>query len=162
MWGRKPKLMVAAGEKAPEFHLKGLGGAKESLSTILKQGPALLAFYKISCPVCQLTAPYLERLAKSRSLQVIGVSQDDLSSTEGFNERFGVTFPTLLDDAGAAYPVSNDYGISSVPSLFLVEPDGRISKAFSGFSKLDLEQVGERAGVAPFGPEDRVPGFKAG
>jgi peroxiredoxin len=162
MWGRKPKVMVAAGEKAPEFQLKTLGGADESLSKILRKGPALVVFFKISCPVCQLTMPYLERLAKSRSIQVIGISQDDGGSTQGFNQRFGVTFPTLLDESGAGYPASNEYGISSVPSLFLVEPDGSISKSFSGFSKLDLEQVGERAGVAPFAPEDRVPGFKAG
>ena len=99
---------------------------------------------------------------RARAIQVIGISQDDAGSTHGFSERFGVTFPTLLDQRQDGYPASNAYGISSVPSLFLVEPDGRISKSFSGFSKGDLEEVGERAGVAPFGPEDRVPDFKAG
>ncbi len=43
---------------------------KQSLEDILGKGPALLAFYKISCPVCQLTAPYLERLAAGSALQV--------------------------------------------------------------------------------------------
>jgi peroxiredoxin len=162
MWGRKAKVMVAAGDQAPAFELKSLNGGGQSLEKILSKGPALLAFYKISCPVCQLTAPYLERLAASSSIQVIGVSQDDAESTRNFKERFGVTFPTLLDESKDGYPASNGYGISSVPSLFLVEPDGRVSKSFSGFSKADLEAVGERAGVAPFGPEDRVPAFKAG
>ncbi|MBZ5612097.1 MAG: TlpA family protein disulfide reductase [Acidobacteriia bacterium] len=162
MWGRKAKVMAAAGEQAPAFQLKSLKGGDQSLQKILSQGPALLAFYKIGCPVCQLTAPYLERLSASRKLQIVGVSQDDGDSTRSFNQRFGVTFPTLLDEAAAGYPASNGYGVSSVPSLFVVETDGRISKSFSGFSKQDLEEVGERAGVAPFGPEDRVPEFKAG
>ena len=68
-----------------------------TLEDILAGGPALLAFFKISCPVCQLTAPYLERLAANHAIQVIGISQDERSATRGFLERFGVTFPTLLD-----------------------------------------------------------------
>jgi peroxiredoxin len=162
MWGSKAKTIVPAGEPAPAFELNTLSGGKQSLAEVLKSGPALLAFYKIGCPVCQLTAPYLERLAAGRNLQIVGVSQDDDSSTESFNQRFGVTFPTLLDQAREGYPASNAYGISSVPSLFLVEQDGRVSKSFSGFSKRDLEELGQRAGVAPFQAGENVPEWKAG
>jgi peroxiredoxin len=162
MWGRGGKAMIASGSRAPAFELADLDGNKQSLSGILKNGPALLAFFKVSCPVCQLTAPYLERLAASSGIQVIGISQDDRSATAGFNQRFGVTFPVLLDSANEGYAVSNDYGISSVPSLFLVEPDGLVSKSFHGFSKRDLEDFGKRAGMALFRPEDNVPEWKAG
>jgi peroxiredoxin len=94
-------------------------------------------------------------------VQFIGVSQDDVRTTREFRERFGITFPTLLDES-RRYPASNAFGISSVPSLFLVEVDGTISMAFHGFSKPDLELVGERAGVPPFTPEDHVPDWKPG
>ena len=40
--------------------------------------------------------------------------------------------PTLLDKEDAGYPVSNAYGLTNVPSLFLVEPDGRISRSQIG------------------------------
>jgi peroxiredoxin len=163
MWGRKAKVMVPPGDPAPAFELSKLrGSGKQSLAEVLKSGPALFVFYKIGCPVCQLTAPFLERLAASPKLQIVGVSQDDDSSTEGFNQRFGVTFPTLLDQAKEGYPASNAYGISSVPSLFLVEQDGRVSKSFNGFSKRDIEELGERAGVMPFRPDENVPEWKAG
>jgi peroxiredoxin len=154
--------MLEAGVKAPAFQLKSLGGQKRSLEEILASGPALLAFYKVSCPVCQLTFPYLERLAAGSSLQIIAISQDDDGSTTGFNQRFGITFPTLLDQARENYPASNAYGISTVPSLFLVEKDGQVGKSFSGFSKRDLEAIGERAGVKPFLPGENVPDWKAG
>jgi len=154
--------MIEAGSPAAAFQLKSLTGTSESLNGILAKGPALLAFYKISCPVCQLAFPYLERLSASTSLQVVGISQDDAASTEGFNQRFGVTFPTLLDSAKDGYQVSNAYGISSVPSLFLVEPDGRVSTAFNGFSKRDIEALGSRGGVRIFRPDDNVPEWKAG
>jgi peroxiredoxin len=162
MWGRKPKAIVPPGERAPAFELKSLGGGVQSLQEILSHGPALLVFYKISCPVCQLVAPYLERLAASSEIQVIGISQDDADSTAGFNQRFGVTFHTLLDEFSAGYPASNAYGISSVPTLFLVDRDGRVAKSFTGFSKRDIEELGDRAGVAPFQAGDSVPEWKAG
>ena len=162
MWGRHKKAMLEAGARAPSFLLKALDGAAVSLDEILAKGPALLAFYKISCPVCQLTFPYLERLAAGSGFQIIGISQDDASATQGFNHRFGVTFPTLLDQAQESYPASNAYGITNVPTLFLVESDGHIASAFSGFSKRDMEALGARALVKPFRPDENVPEWKAG
>jgi len=162
MWGRQKKVAVEAGVEAPGFRLNSLGGGAKSLDEILAKGPALLAFYKVSCPVCQLTFPYLERLSKSSGLQVVGISQDDVDATAGFNQRFGVSFPTLLDQSSEGYPASNAYGISTVPALFLVEPDGRITKAANGFSKREMESLGERAGVAVFRPSDNVPEWKSG
>src|SRR5438045_3229633 len=123
---------------AEPFELKDLDGNTHSLSEILSRGPALLALFKVSCPVCQLTFPFFERMAKNESLQVIGISQDDAKATKAFNARFGVTFPTLLDESGAGYPVSNAFGISTVPSVFVVETDGSVSQSFAGFSKRDL------------------------
>ncbi|MGA2882304.1 MAG: TlpA disulfide reductase family protein [Bryobacteraceae bacterium] len=162
MFGRRKKGLVAAGAKAPPFQLSGLDGSTRTLEDILSGGPALLAFYKISCPVCQLTAPYLERLAANHALQVIGISQDDAGATRGFLQRFGLTFPTLLDSSSEDYPASNAYGITSVPSLFLLERDGTVARSFNGFSKRDFEEIGVRVGVLPFGPEDQVPEWKAG
>ena len=153
--------MLTAGAKAPDFSLQDPSGRKVALSDILARGPAPLALYKISCPVCQLTAPYLERLSKG-SLQVIAISQDDARGTVRFQQTYGLTMPTLLDREDAGYPVSNAFGITHVPSLFLVEPNGAISLASQGFTKRDLEQIGKRAGVEPFAPGDKVPEWKGG
>lgn len=162
MFGRRKKVLAASGAKAPSFRLTSLDGSVRSLEEILQGGPALLAFFKISCPVCQLTAPYLERLSANNALQVFGISQDDASATRGFAQRFGITFPTLLDLSSEGYPASNAYGITSVPSMFLLERDGTIARSFPGFSKRDFEEIGLRVGVVPFGPGDQVPEWKAG
>lgn len=153
--------MIQAGTLAPPFELTAMSGEKTSLAKILERGAALLAFYKISCPVCQLTLPFLERLAAG-SLQIIAISQDDERGTAKFQEKFGVALPTLLDRESDDYPVSNAYEISHVPSLFLVEPDGRISLAVDGFVKRDLEAIGARAGLATFRDGENVPEWKAG
>jgi peroxiredoxin len=93
---------------------------------------------------------------------VIGISQDDAGATSGFANRFGLTFATLIDSSAGDYAASNAYGISSVPTLFVVEPDGIVSRSFAGFSKRDFEELGTRAGVVAFGPDDHVPEWKAG
>jgi peroxiredoxin len=162
MWGRCRKVMIEAGAKAPTFRLKSLDGGVESLEDIISRGPALLVYFKIGCPVCQLTFPFLERLATSTGVQIVGISQDDDGATRNFNDRFGVTFLTLLDPSKQGYPASNAYGISSVPSFFLVETDGHVSAAFNGFSKRDIELLGQRAGVPPFLEGEHVPEWKAG
>ncbi len=147
---------------APRFELQGLDGHTRSLEIDLEKGPVLLAFFKVSCPVCQLTFPFLERLSRNEAMQVIGITQDDAKSTKVFNERFGVSFPILIDPARDGYPVSNAFGISSVPTLFVVETDGTVSKSFAGFSKRDLEEIGKRMNVQPFHSDEHVPEFKAG
>jgi peroxiredoxin len=153
--------MLEAGAKAPSFTLSALSGEKQSLSEILARGPALLALYKISCPTCQTTFPFLDRIAKG-SLQVIGISQDDERGTIHFEKALRLSIPMLLDRERDGYLVSNAFGITHVPSLFLVEQDGTISLASVGFSKRDLEAIGQRAGVEPFLPDESVPEWKAG
>jgi peroxiredoxin len=162
MWGKRKKVSLEAGGPAPSFKLKNLDGATQSLEEILAKGPALFAFFKVSCPVCQLALPYLERLAGSPSLQIVAISQDDESATTGFRQRFGITVPTLLDQSKEGYPASNAYGITSVPSLFLVEKTGEIAFASPGFAKRDFESLGQRAGIQPFRPDENVPEWKAG
>ncbi|HME08481.1 MAG TPA: TlpA disulfide reductase family protein [Bryobacteraceae bacterium] len=162
MWRRRQPKILGPGEPAPGFVLKSLAGGQVSLAQTLAEGPALLAFFKVGCPVCQMTFPFLERMAHNKAVQVIGISQDETGHTQQFNQRFGVTFQTLLDASADGYPASNAYGISSVPTLFLVERDGSISKSSEGFCKRDLEQLGERMGVKPFRADEKVPELKPG
>jgi peroxiredoxin len=159
--GRQPKLLDA-GSPVPDVGLKLLSGGKVTLREIAVRGPALLAFFKISCPVCQLTFPFLERLHAAGTLAVYGISQNDARDTREFNEDFGITFPALLDDQDSGFPASNAFGISSVPTLFLVERDGAISHVIEGWRKKEMEFLAAKAGVPVFRQGDNVPEWKAG
>ncbi|MGE5644563.1 MAG: peroxiredoxin family protein [Acidobacteriota bacterium] len=154
MAGSRQRKLLAEGARAPEFVLREL---KERLA----RGPVLLAFFKVSCPVCQYTFPFLERIAGA-GLEIVGVSQDNAAAAREFSREYGVTFPMLIDDAAAGYAMSNAFGISSVPSLFLIEQDGTLSLSGEGFSKRDLEKAGSRAGLAPFREGERVPELRPG
>ena len=146
---------------APAFELERLGGGRLALSELLLNSPVLLVFFKISCPICQLTLPYLERL-KDGKLRIILASQDDAESTAEFHAAFGTSLETLLDSEDACYPVSNAYGITNVPTLFLIEQDGTVSERIDGFVKREMLSLGARCGIAPFRQDERVPEWKAG
>jgi peroxiredoxin len=146
----------------PEFRLDRLEGGEAYLPDLAANGPALLAFYKVSCPVCQLTLPLLERIHGGR-LPIFAISQNDAEQTGEFNQYYGISMPTLLDREEADFPASNAFGISSVPTLFLVERDGTVSRVIEGWQKAEIERLGAQAGVNPFRPEDKsVPPWKAG
>jgi peroxiredoxin len=164
------QAILTVGAQAPPFTLADVSGSRQSLDDILDRGPVLLALYKASCPTCQLTIPYLDRIAhpsnpsslSQGSMRVIGISQDDERGTSRFLTSLGLTMTTLLDREEDGYPVSNAFGITHVPSLFLVETDRRISLVSVGFNKHDLEAIGRRAGASMFHTGDNVPEWKAG
>jgi len=169
MGAAKQPELLRPGHCAPDFKLARLEAPAPSkpasLGELLPTGPVLLAFFKTSCPVCQMTLPYLERIHQGRapqSLTVYGISQDDPETTREFTAEFGITFPMLLDTEESRYPASNAYGISHVPSLFLVERDGTIAWSLEGFNRREFEAVAATAGVSPFRPGEQVPEWKAG
>jgi len=165
-----PLTNIASGNTAPGFSLKALDGKEYSLAKLLERGPVVLGYFKISCPVCQFTFPFLQRLHEryaGEGATVIGVSQDDARSTKEFNREYGITFPTLVD--GQGYPASNAYGLTNVPTVFLIAPDGKVKVSCVGFSKSDLETIAselaqhKKISAAPFFRKDEViPAYKPG
>jgi peroxiredoxin len=155
------RQMLGEGATAPAFRLRNMAGGETSLSELTAIGPVLLAFFKASCPTCQLAFPYLERL-KDGNLPVVGISQDGINDTQEFVEEFHLSMPMLFDERKNGYPASNAYGISTVPSLFQVEADGTISHAWNGWAKSDMRKLGERAGKEVIRQSDKVPEFKPG
>jgi len=163
---------IVAGNMAPDFSLKALDGKEYSLQKLMQQGPVVAAFFKVSCPVCQFTFPFLERLFKrygGDGVTFLGISQDDARDTKDFAKEFGVTFPMLLDEQQKGYPVSNAYGLTSVPTIFLVESDGTVKISCMGFDKNDLESIAaalaEHKRIVPaalFRSDESVPVHKPG
>ena len=170
MGWEEPLTTINAGNTAPSFSLKSLDGKTYSLATLLEKGPVVAAFFKISCPVCQFALPFIQRLAdryNGDNATVLTVSQDDTKSTASFNQQYGLSLLTLLDDAG--YHVSNAYGLSMVPTIFLIEPDGKVKVSSMGFDKADLEKIAaelstrRKISAAPlFGANEPIPASKPG
>jgi len=163
---------IVAGNMAPEFSLKALDGKEYLLQELIQRGPVVAAFFKVSCPVCQFTFPFLERIYKrygGDGVTFLGISQDDVRATKDFAKEYGVTFPILLDPKEKNYAASNAYGLTNVPTIFLIESDGSVKISCMGFDKNDLESIAEelaeRRKIAPspiFLASESVPDHKPG
>src|SRR5580698_9736014 len=168
--GGSKMAALSAGAKAPEFALQSADGKKASLADALKKGPVVAAFFKVSCPTCQFSAPFLERIHETyagEKFTLWGISQDDAEDTREFCKEFDVDFPILLEAPG--YALSNKYGLTHVPSVFLISPDGKIQETSIGFSKDEFERIAAAAahatGAKPsplFNPSEHVPAVKPG
>jgi len=162
---------LEAGVHAPEINLSFVNGGKFSLRDALKKGPVVAAFFKVSCPVCQMAFPYLERIykayGKSGKLTFLGVSQDNAADTMAFNKRFGVTFPVLLEEKG--YAVSNAYKLTNVPTIFMISPAGEIDFSSVSWSKSEMLELSRKLAeingmreATIFQPGESVAEFKPG
>jgi peroxiredoxin len=161
---------VKVGQKAPQFELASMDGNKHGLEEALARGPVLLAFFKVECPTCQYTFPFVERLYQqfhALGVQIWGIAQDNVRDSRQFAKECGVTFPVLIDDY--PYNVSRAYGLNYVPTLFLIDPDGHVKVVSEGFAKADLLEIqkllAKHSSVTPpalFHACDGVPEFKPG
>ncbi len=127
--------MLQIGEQAKSFTLPNINGSPYSQGS----GAALLIFFETDCPTCQLTFPYLEKLAKIYDVfTIIGISQDDEIATQEFVGRHKISFPILLDHD---LSVSRAYDPVAVPTLFLLNQTGKIVFTQIAFDKNDLNTI---------------------
>jgi peroxiredoxin len=121
--------------------------------------PALLVFFETDCPTCQLTLPYLNAL-NGDSVQLVGISQDGESLTREFIRQMQIAFPVEIDHE---LKISRAYDPQSVPTIFLLDPNGRVLRTVVGFDKAALNQLAAAIGHAPIAPEhDGSPPWKPG
>jgi len=128
--------------RVPDFTLPLLGGGERSLAGLLEDGPLWLAFMKSSCETCRLSVPYLERthrFLKGSIGSVAVVLQEDPDGAREFADDLKLTLPILMD--ADPYAVSETYGVSTVPTFFLIEPDGSLSKYSAAFIREHLEEI---------------------
>jgi peroxiredoxin len=135
---------------APQAPFRTPEGAPLATADVVAKGhglPVLLAFFKTSCPICQLTWPYLQRLHEAyggRAVHVVGVSQNDGRSSRAYYAEFGgATFDLLLDPE-PGFAASNAFDVDAVPHLVLLSPQGIVLDVFAGWSKKRMEALGAR------------------
>jgi peroxiredoxin len=153
---------LPVGSNAPDFELRDANGVSHVLSDALARGPVALVFYKTSCPTCQFSFPYIQKIFdKARTKPQIwtlwAVSEDEPDETRAFIQQHRLSFDVLIDEH--PYAVSAAYGLEFVPAIFLIEPDGRIAVSDYGFTKAGLNAI---AGFEYFTPNDGLPATRPG
>lgn len=132
-----------------------------------EEGPVVLVFYKVTCPVCQMAAPKVELMARAYPGRVVGVGQDPPEELERFGREFGMDVPAVPDLP--PYDVSNAYGVESVPTLFVIDGAGEVADAVISWDRTGYNRASARLaellGVEPAlvsDSSDGLPPFRPG
>jgi len=151
--------MLNPGDKAPSFSLAAVDGG--TVSDPWTEGPTVLTFFKVSCPVCKMVAPAVDALARA-GVRVFAVGEDPPEDLARFAEEQGQRVPTLTE--AAPYDVSAAYGLEAVPSIFLVGSDGLIQNSIGVWSRDLWNELAAAAGAtAPIStPDDGLRPFRPG
>jgi len=130
-------------------------------------GPVGLLFYKVTCPTCQVAAPTMRHFERAFPGRVVGIGQDPEPELARFTQEFGMGIASVEDVP--PYPVSDAYAVESVPTLYLVGPDGRLVEAVGAWERDGFNRVAmtlaELTGAEPVvvsTPDDGRPDFKPG
>jgi thiol-disulfide isomerase/thioredoxin len=142
------------------------GSAAPPIEGVDLDRPALVFFYKVTCPVCVLAAPVAEKLQLAYPGRIAAVGQDPEPDLEAFARTHNWTFASLRD--APPYPMSNAYEVRVVPTLFLVDAGSVLDVVESwdreGYNRVShglAELIGSDASIVST-PDDGLPSFRPG
>jgi len=151
--------MLALGDRAPSLQLPD-AATGESVTDPWREGPVVLAFFKTTCPVCQMAAPKVQALAEA-GVRVVAVGEDPPREIQTYADRHGQKVTTLSEPA--PYPASDAFGIDTVPTLFRVDEDGTVRDTVVSWNRAEWNRFAEAAGGAAVSDAgDGLPPFRPG
>lgn len=156
--------MLATGGPFPDRVLRDLAGGLRPVGEAWSRGPALLALGHGDCETTRLALTVVERLHARRrpTAGVLAVLQEDVAGARALADELELSLPILLDED--PYPLCQELGLESVPTLVLLGGDGRVRRVVEGFRRDELEALAEALGVrgALFGADEATPSFRPG
>ncbi len=123
---------IRTGDVAPGFRLPRADGKGQVSLASLRGKPVLLEFWATWCGVCVSHMPELDRWAASHpKLRVIGIHQGDTAEeVQSFVQEKGYKHIEFLVDG--RHRATRQYKVRSLPTFFLIGPDGRVLGARVG------------------------------
>jgi len=129
--GQADAGVVRTGEAAPPLELSTLDGTSVSLEA-LRGRVVVLNFWATWCGPCRVETPELQAFGTQAGdeVAIIGVNvQEPPSIVAPFVSEYGVTYPIVLDEAGATTRV---YRVTGLPTSVFLDRSGIVRDRFVG------------------------------
>lgn len=128
----KDRYDISIGDYAPNFSLETLQGERVQLKDYRGKG-VFLNFWGTWCKPCETEMPYMEnayKMFKEQGVEILAVNIEESNLVvQSFVDRFGLTFPILMDREGE---VTNLYSIGPIPTTYLINKNGKVVKIVTG------------------------------
>jgi peroxiredoxin len=136
---------VGRGTPAPAFSLPTVDGTGELSLADLRGRVVLVNFWATWCKPCEDEMPAMERLYQrlaASGFELVAISVDeDPEAVRRFRDRFGLSFPILMDPERK---VAAAYQTFRFPESVLLRPDGVVVERFVGQKEWDAAAYVER------------------
>ncbi len=121
------------GKPAPPFKAVTTSGQQITLANY-KGYVLIMDFFASWCRPCQLTIPHLIELNRKygkQGLQVLGMAaNDEEAAVKDFIAEKKITYPVAVTDE----ELQTDYGLRSIPVMYVVNKKGIIVETFRGYT----------------------------
>ena len=138
-----PAAAVDKGDEAPSFVLTDMDRNYVFSKKLYGTGWVLLDFYATWCENCNAELPFVEEIYadfkdKGFTALLIATDNEGLDVLRPFFAERPTPLTVLVDKYQKAVEA---FGVEALPTMFLVDPDGKIVLKTVGFHEEDIETI---------------------
>lgn len=126
------------GNVAPDFELPLMDGGSARLSDFRGER-VMLNFWASWCGPCRAEMPDMQKFYENEDIVILAVnlagSESSPKNAPNFVEKYGLTFPILLDENTE---VADLYSIQPIPTSFMIDSKGLIQNKSLGALSYEL------------------------